>query len=187
MLVRHASTAAVRAAAFGADEPLDEAGRVAAGRLARRLPRAGEVLVAPTRRARETAECAGLTVSAEEPALLECDFGSWSGRTLSEVAESDPEGVRAWLAEPDSAPHGGETLTALLARVAAWLDGQAGRERTAIAITHGGVVKAAVVGALGAPPAAFWRIDVAPGAITELHAHDGRWTVARVNDRGAER
>ena len=38
LLVRHASTAAVRAAAFGADEPLDAAGRAAAARLAARLP-----------------------------------------------------------------------------------------------------------------------------------------------------
>jgi hypothetical protein len=37
------------------------------------------------------------------------------------------------------------------------------------------------VHALGAPPAAFWRVDVTPLGLTELHAHDGRWTVARVN------
>jgi hypothetical protein len=46
-------------------------------------------------------------------------------------------------------------------------------------------VKAAVVAALDAPAPAFWRIDVAPLSITELHAHDGRWTVTRVTDRGA--
>ena len=45
------------------------------------------------------------------------------------------------------------------------------------------MVKAAVVAALDAPPSAFWRVDVSPLAITELHAHDGRWTVTRVNDR----
>jgi len=27
----------------------------------------------------------------------------------------------------------------------------------------------------------LWRVDVTPLALTELHAHDGRWTVARVN------
>ena len=54
LLVRHASTAAVRAAAFGADEPLDERGRAAAAELPARLPR-GELLVSPLRRARETA------------------------------------------------------------------------------------------------------------------------------------
>jgi broad specificity phosphatase PhoE len=50
-----------------------------------------------------------------------------------------------------------------------------------VAITHGGVVKAAVVHALGAPIEAFWRIDASPLAVTELHAHNGRWTVTRTN------
>jgi broad specificity phosphatase PhoE len=185
LLVRHASTDAVRAAAFGADEPLDASGAAAAARL--RLPRAGEVLISPARRARETAACAGLAVSAVEPALAECDFGRWAGLPLRAVAESEPDAVRAWMTDPAAAPHGGESLLAVLGRVAAWLDEQAGQPGTAIAVTHAGVVKAAVVGALAAPPAAFWRIDVAPLSVTELHAHDGRWTVARVNDAAAAR
>ena len=184
LLVRHASTDAVRAAAFGADEPLDEAGRASAARLRERLPsHIDEVVVSPTRRARETAELAGLQVSGEDPALSECDFGRWTGRTLKDLADEDPQAVQAWMTEPDAAPHGGECLTEMLARVRAWLAGQAAADRTAVAITHAGVVKAALVDVLEAPPAAFWRIDVSPVAITELHAHDGRWTVTRVNDR----
>jgi broad specificity phosphatase PhoE len=183
LLVRHASTDAVRAAAFGADEPLDVSGRVAAVQLAARLSRADEVLVSAARRAQETAEHAGLVATGEAPG--ECDFGRWAGRTLRELADEDPDAVRAWMTDPDASPHGGESLTALLRRVRAWLAEQAEGDRTAIAITHAGVVKAAVVAALDAPPLAFWRIDVAPTSITELHAHDGRWTVTRVNDRGA--
>ena len=85
------------------------------------------------------------------------------------------------MRDPDAAPHGGESLRAFAERVAGWLDEQALCEGAAAAITHGGVVKAAVVHALGAPLRAFWRIDAAPLALTELHAHDGRWTVRRVN------
>lgn len=180
LLVRHASTAAVRAAAFGADEVLDEAGHAGAARLAARLPR-GDVLISPARRAAQTA--AGLDVTRVEPALAECDFGDWAGRPLAELASAEPEAVHAWMTDPDAAPHGGESLTALLARVRGWMESEAAADGTAIAITHGGVVKAAVVIALDAPPSAFWRIDVSPLSITELHAHDGRWTVTRVNDR----
>ena len=144
LLVRHASTDAVRAAAFGADEPLDAQGREAAARL--RLPQ-GEVWVSPALRARETAACAGLTVTGVEPALAECDFGAWAGRRLSELGE---DALREWMTDPAAAP-------------------------------HGGVVKAAVIEALSAPPEAFWRVDVAPLSVTELHAHDGSWTVTRVN------
>jgi broad specificity phosphatase PhoE len=181
LLVRHASTQAVRSAAFGSDEPLDPRGREAAARL--RLPRVDEVLVSPALRARETAGCAGLTASGDAPG--ECDFGRWAGLSLREVAEREPDAVRKWMTDPDAAPHGGETLRALLERVRSWLSVQATLGGSAIAITHGGVIKACVVSALAAPPAAFWQIDVAPLAITELHAHDGRWTVTRVNDRGA--
>jgi broad specificity phosphatase PhoE len=154
LLVRHASTEAVRSAAFGSDEPLDSRGREAASRL--RLPRVDEVLVSPALRARETAACAGLVPSGEAPA--ECEFGRWAGLTLRELAEREPDAVREWMTEPDAAQDG-----------------------SAVAITHGGVIKACVVDALRAPAEAFWRVDVAPLATTELHAHDGRWTVTRVN------
>jgi broad specificity phosphatase PhoE len=180
LLVRHAPTRATRATAYPLDEPLDDAGRRAAGALRRALPRRCEVLSSPAMRCRETAEVAGLAPELDE-ALAECDFGAWMGRRLADVGPD----ARTWMVDPDAAPHGGETLRAFAARVAAWLDAQAEREGVAVAITHGGVVKAAVVHALDAPLRAFWQIDAAPLSLTELHAHDGRWTVARLNQRVA--
>lgn len=179
LLIRHASTDAVRRAAFPVDESLDAAGPEAAGGLAGRLGR-GEALCSPARRARETARAAALDAEVV-PELGECDFGTWAGRTLAEIHEKDPAGAHAWMTDPQARPHGGESLADLLARVGAWLDAQAQQDGRAIAITHGGVVKAAVVHALGAPAAAFWRVDVAPLAVTELHAHDGGWTLRRIN------
>jgi broad specificity phosphatase PhoE len=181
LLVRHAATAATRAAGFPADEPLDARGRAEAARLAGVLPARREALSSPALRCRETAQAAGLAEPAIEPALVECDFGTWAGRTLADVHAAEPDASRAWMEDPDACPHGGESLTAFADRVAGWLERQATADGCAVAITHGGVVKAAVVRALGAPLTAFWRIDVAPLAITELHAHDGRWTVTRVN------
>jgi len=173
LLVRHASTEAVRSAAFGADEPLDSRGREAAARL--RLPRVDEVLVSPALRARETASCAGLVPTGEAPA--ECDFGRWAGLSLREVGEREPDAVRAWMTDPDAAPHGGESLSELLARVADWLAEQAALSGSAVAITHGGVIKACVVTALAAPAPAFWRVDVAPLTVTDLRGGPRRWTV----------
>ena len=178
LLIRHASTTAVRRAAFPVDEPLDDAGHSAARALAGRLGR-GDALCGPALRARETAAAAALH-PAVELALDECDFGSWAGRTLAQVHEEDPQGAAAWMTDPHARPHGGETLADLLERVGRWLDRQARAGGRAIAVTHAGVVKAAVVHALGAPPAAFWQVDVAPLALTELHAHDGRWTLTRL-------
>jgi len=181
LLVRHAATAATRAAAFPADEPLDERGRTAAVQLAAALPSRRQALSSPALRCRQTAAAAGIEAPALEPDLVECDFGAWAGRPFAEVHAAEPEAAAAWMTDPDARPHGGESLTTFSQRVGSWLDAQAAHDGCAVAITHGGVVKAALVRALGAPLAAFWRIDVAPLAVTELHAHDGRWTITRVN------
>jgi broad specificity phosphatase PhoE len=179
LLVRHAPTAATRGYAFPADEPLDDRAAAAARELS--VPARAEVVCSPSERCVATAEAAGLTVGALEPAIAECDFGSWAGRRLEELVAERPDETRRWMTDPDCAPHGGESLRAFCARVDAWLDGQAARDGTCVAITHGGVVKAAVVHALGAPVEAFWRVDCAPLSTTELRAHDGRWTLRGVN------
>jgi len=177
LLVRHAPTRATRATAFPLDEPLDDAGRLAATALAAALPARCELLSSPAVPCRETAEAAGLSPDLDG-ALVECDFGRWAGARLADL---DEEGARSWILDPDAAPHGGETLRAFAGRVGRWLDAQSGREGVTAAITHGGVVKAAVVHALRAPLQAFWQIDAAPLSVTELHATNGRWTVTRLN------
>lgn len=176
LLVRHAATGATRDFAFPADEPLDARGRNEAAQLS--VPRGYGVISSPALRCAQTAQAAGLTVDRVEPALAESNFGTWAGRTLSKVADDD---MAAWMADPDATPHGGESLRAFARRVGDWLDGEAIAEGADAVITHGGVIKAAVVHALGAPLEAFWRVDVAPLSKSEMHAHDGRWTVARFN------
>jgi broad specificity phosphatase PhoE len=178
VLIRHAPTAATRAFAFPVDEEPDERGLEAAAGLRLSVPTGHEVLSSPSRRCLATASAAQLGDPVVDPLLAECDFGSWAGRTLDGLPEGD---VAAWMTDPDSRPHGGESQRSFCGRVAGWLDGQAGLDGSAVAITHGGVVKAAVVHALGAPIEAFWRVDATPLAVTELHAHDGRWTVSKVN------
>jgi broad specificity phosphatase PhoE len=187
-LVRHAPTPATRRFAFPADEPLDQPGRIAAVRFGALAPAHDETLTSPAVRCRQTVEAAGLASGPEGhvvgsivPDLAECDFGAWAGRTLAEISDADADAVAAWMTDPLADPHGGESLAAFAARVGGWLEREAARDGSAIAITHGGVVKAAVVHALGAPLDAFWRIDASPLAITELHSRDGHWTLARVN------
>ena len=180
LLVRHAPTSATRASAFPADEQLDGTGREQARALAEALPRRAEVITSPARRCRQTAEAAGFAPRVED-AIAACDFGSWAGRTLSDVNDDDPQAVRAWMLDPAACPHGGESLAVFAARISRWLDAQAELEGRIVAITHGEVVKAAVVHALSAPLLAFWRIDASPLAVTELQVHHGHWTVARLN------
>lgn len=179
-LVRHAPSDATRRSAFPLDEPLDARGLDEARALAPRLERSDVAWTGPATRARQTAEALGLD-AAVAPQLDECDFGAWRGRTLAELDTEDPVAVAAWIEDPAAAPHGGESLLALLDRVRGWLDAHAGDGARVVAVTHAGVIRAALVCALDAPPEAFWRFDVAPLSRTVLHAHDGRWTVRGVN------
>ena len=179
-LIRHAPSAATRRSAFPLDEPPDARGLDEARGLASRLGRFDAAWSGPARRARQTAEALGLDPTVA-PELDECDFGTWRGRTLAELHAEDPAAVAAWMEDPAAAPHGGESLLALLERVGGWLSARVGDGERVVAVTHAGVIRAAVVCALDAPPLAFWRLDVAPLSRTVLHAHDGRWTVRGVN------
>ncbi len=176
-LVTHAPTAATRSASFPADDDLDDHG-LRKARAAAPPGAAARCLASPAVAARRTAEAMELTAQAE-PALRDIDYGRWSGRTLDAVAAEDSEGVARWMADPAAAPHGGESLDALMRRVAAWADAcVAGRT---LVITHVSVVRAAVVHLLDAPPRAFWRLDVAPLSVTRLHRSGGRWTLRAFN------
>jgi len=176
-LVAHAASPATSAARFPDDEGLKPAAAAALAGLRVRLPSYGWVLRSPSRAAHETTAALGLEDSVE-PALRDCDYGRWRGLAAKDVAAREPEGFAAWLGDPAAAPHGGESLAALILRVSAWLTDMSAHNRSTLAVTHASVVRAAIVTALGAPPSAFWRIDVPPLWRARLSGRDGRWNLA---------
>ncbi|MEU2873381.1 histidine phosphatase family protein [Streptomyces olivoreticuli] len=174
MLLSPAAGPAQRVARFDEDTPPDEAGLRRARAAAGALPSAASALTAPSGRCRAT--CAALGLEARPvPELRGPDMGRWRGLTLDEAVAAEPAGVTAWLTEPEAAPHGGESVASLVARVGAWLD--ALPEGRVLAVTEPGVVRAAVVHALGLAPEVFWRLDVAPLSLTELSGRSGRWNL----------
>ncbi|WP_103379999.1 histidine phosphatase family protein [Pseudonocardia dioxanivorans] len=180
-LVTHASTAATAAAAFAADEPLEPRGAAAAGAARGALSRVTAAMCSPAQACVATAAALGL---AARPADVwrDWDLGRWRGSTLDEVAAAEPAAVGTWLADPDAAPHDGESLTALAARVAATLADPGlvpaeGRAAHLVVVTHAAVVRAVVLAVLGAPATGFWRLDAAPLTATVLRGVPGRWTV----------
>ncbi len=176
VLLGHAATAAVRTAAFPADEPLDARGRTDATTLAGRLRRVDDVRRGPSARCRETAELIGVGPAVVEPDLAGPDHGRWTGRSLAEVVTAEPDGVRAWTADPDARPHGGESLTDLTVRVGRWMDGLVrGAGDVLLAVVDPPVLRAAVVHATGAGSAALWRVDVAPLTLLTITAGPGGW------------
>ncbi|WP_433318741.1 histidine phosphatase family protein [Micromonospora sp. CA-269861] len=181
-LVAHGHTTALRRARFGGtDDGLDEGGLRAALAQARADPdRRGHLgvsdtcLSSPAAAARQTATAFGLLPTIET-ALADCDYGDWSGRSLEEIAGSQPQSLRDWLSAPDSAPHGGESVTAVRDRVGSWLDEQRGAGRRVVAVTHPLVIRIAVVHALGLPTATYRQVDVEPLAIVRLTSQGTRW------------
>jgi len=173
-LICHGATAATRSGAFPADEPLEERALAHAATLQPMIRRVDRAWTGPALRARQTAAALGLD-AVEDLALRDIDSGRWAGRRLEEVQAEEPDAVIAWLADPDAAPHGGETLSALLGRAAAWLDARAGEGGPGIAITHASVIRAAILHALAAPVSSFWRLDIAPLSLVELSYDGRRW------------
>jgi broad specificity phosphatase PhoE len=102
------------------------------------------------------------------------DLGSWTGRSWAEID------LASWRADPSYAEHGGESLEALMERVSGLLRAWQGRAGRLAAVTHGAVIKCAVVQVLRAPIDAVWDLDVAHASLTELHFTGSAWRVTRV-------
>jgi broad specificity phosphatase PhoE len=175
LLVRHASTRALRRACFAPEDALDARGREEASALRAELRRDAQFLVGPCLAAFQTASLAGCAPLVVEQALADCNYGRWSARALDEVRREEPDAVEAWLMDPDATPHGGESMRALIARIGAWLDEQATREGTVVAVTAGAVVRAAVVRALDAENIAVEHLQLhAPSLDDVFLAKTGR-------------
>jgi broad specificity phosphatase PhoE len=179
-LVAHGATSATRGAAFPHDEPLEDRAIHHATLLARRLGHADRVLTGPALRTRQTAEVLGLRAEVDEE-LRDCDFGRWPGLRLADLAVAEPDGLARWLSDPEFAAHGGESISEVSRRVAAWLDRQASSAAgRMIAVTHPAVIRTAILHAITAPASSFWRIDVTPLSCTDIIAERGRWTLRSI-------
>jgi broad specificity phosphatase PhoE len=173
------ATSALRRAMFPEDEAL-EAPAVAKAEAARGvLRRVDRAFTSPALRARQTAEALGLAATAD-PALGDCDFGRWRGRSLADIEAAEPDAVAAWLGDPAAAPHGGESVLDLQRRIAAWLAAQETASGHTVAVTHPALIRAAIAHVLAADARSFWRIDVEPLSQTRLQWNNGVWTLRRL-------
>ncbi|MFG3656310.1 histidine phosphatase family protein [Streptomyces sp. NPDC047706] len=165
---------------FEDDRPLDQAGWDEVQRVARDLvPLAAAELryCSPTPRSRSTGDALGYAPLAQL-ALRDCDMGRWRGLTLGEAMAREPEAVDAWLADPRSTPHGGESLLTFIARVGHWLDTRPVEDGGRIvAVAEPSVIRAALVYALKVPPSTYWSIDVCSLSTTTVTGRAGRWSL----------
>lgn len=170
-LICHARTVAQKLSRFPTNEPVEMDWQSAKG--SRRLAFKGtpRLLCGPELRTRQTAGLFGDEVEVVA-ALSDCDFGQWSGARIDELQMSHPEALQAWLDDPTSAPHGGESVAQLGQRVAQWLQTLEATPGHVVAITHPFVIRAALTQVLQG--AAFNQIDVEPLSAIELR-FTGRW------------
>ncbi|MET0949791.1 MAG: histidine phosphatase family protein [Pseudomonas sp.] len=180
-LMCHARTVAQKLARFPTDEPVELDWQSARGSLCSLLKGTKRLVSGPELRARQTAALFGADVEIVE-ALRDCDFGCWSGAQIDELQKSEPELLRAWLDDPQSAPHGGESVVQLGERVGAWLSTLETAPGHIVAITHPFVIRAALTQVLQSP--AFNLIDVEPLSAIELR-FNGRWRL-RLSGTGLE-
>ncbi len=179
-VLRHGATEATLARRFagagGADHALSDLGRgQAAAAAAEIVARGGAdaLVCSPMLRARETAEVVAAATGLAPvvvDGLRECAFGEWDGLTFAEVMSRWPDLMSAWLADPEVAPPGGESLRQLYDRVGAALDGlraayPGGR---VVAVGHVGTARALTARALVTPLLSMNRMELLPASLTTL-------------------
>lgn len=120
------------------------------------------VLCSPRRRARMTAELAGLRIDAVAPDLAEWDYGRYEGLTLAEIRESDPD----WLVWTHGCP-GGESVAQIADRADRVLAMalRLVRSRDIVLVGHGHFSRALTARWLQLPVSAGIRFRMDPASI----------------------
>lgn len=180
VLVRHGEVDANRQYQYlgRRDDQLNETGLGQADSLAVALTDVAfdAVLSSPLQRAwvtaRRLAQPAELGVSTDDR-LIELDFGSWEGRSRSDVVKTSPKAlaeVEGWEADPSRSTPGGESLLELQGRVVDLAD-ELARERagaTVVVVSHMGPIKALLCSALGVPLTSSGRIFLDPATVSVI-------------------
>ena len=156
--VRHAPVVKRDGHVPPADPPI-QTGDYALDRLTRLLPNQAAWHVSPLLRARQTADLLAQSCTpssrVEDAALAEMDFGDWQDQPVATVWDAVSGGpLHNWsFVTPDTEPPGGESFAATSARVAGWMDSQTACFSTTprVVVCHGGVMRAVLAAALGAP------------------------------------
>lgn len=202
ILVRHGRTAAnadgiLAGRTRGVD--LDAVGREQADRVASRLaplPLA-TIVTSPLERTAQTARAIAKAQETSVPVrrdkgLLECDYGSWTGQRLKDLAkqplwkvvQSQPGAVTFPDGESmiDMQHRAVSSVRTIDAEVAA----EHGDDACWVAVGHGDVIKSVLADALGMHLDTFQRLTVHPASVSVLRYSAVRPTVLYVNDGGSD-
>jgi broad specificity phosphatase PhoE len=168
-LVRHGRTAsnAGRRLLGREDVPLDELGRRQADELGKVqfLRCAERVVASPLSRALETANRLGPPVAIDER-WIELDYGVFDGKRLSDA----PDLWKNWSVDLSYVPEGGESISAMSARVRKACEDlwEEAVSADIVVVSHVSPIKAAVAWAIGAGDETSWRMFVDVASVTTI-------------------
>jgi broad specificity phosphatase PhoE len=141
----------------------------------------------PLQRTRESAEIVaarlGLPIAFRDE-LIELDFGEWTGATFDQI-RTDPRWI-PWNTRRSLATiPGGESMREVQRRVVEALLDIADNhpDQAVLVVSHGDVIRAALVFALGMPLDFYGRIEVAQGSISTVRLDQGGIRVLAINER----
>ncbi len=170
---------------------MDETGVEQVRRLAERVRAVplSRVVSSPLERCVQTARQLG-EIDMLDERLQECDYGDWTGRSLSELRR-----LKLWKVvqeHPSGAIFpGGESLREMQARAVAAVREhdarvleEAGPTAVWAAISHGDIIKSVVADALGMHLDQFQRVVADPASVTAISYTERRPFVLRLNDTG---
>jgi probable phosphomutase (TIGR03848 family) len=202
ILVRHGRTTANASGLLAGRTPgveLDQVGRDQAAATGDRLavvPLVG-VVSSPLERCRQTAQSildrqTGTPHAPVDDELTECDYGSWQGRTLGDLAKE-----KLWAtvqSQPSAVTFpGGESMAAMQARAVAAIrrhdaafEAEHGPGAVWVAVSHGDIIKSVLADALGMHLDMFQRINVGPASVSIVNYGPGRPTVLASNTDGGD-
>jgi ribonuclease H / adenosylcobalamin/alpha-ribazole phosphatase len=191
ILVRHADTPGTVERRFtgSTDVPLTDEGVTHARELAKRLRtvRIDALHVSPLLRCRQTAEpiteITGRKATITDD-LRECDFGVLENLSIQEAMEQHGDKLADWFGGEDRCPPDGETWNQVGERLQTWFDAGAERykDRTVLAVTHGGPILTLVRKITGAPYPAMGVFEVDPASVTVIQLRGGTWRLRLFND-----
>lgn len=119
----------------------------------------------------------------ELDALNEVDFGEWTGLTFDELSRR-PAWARFNAARASADVPGGERAADVQRRIVAALDDLQARHEGAViaAVSHGDVIRAAVLHAAGASLDLWHRFEVSPASISVIAYAAGSPRLLGVNE-----
>ena len=191
--VRHGQTATTGSVLPGRAAGLDlaDSGRAQADRAAARLgPMTGitAVYASPLERTRQTAapiaKALGQRVRISK-GLLECEFGEWTGRKLSDLRKL-PEWSAVQNAPSTFRFPGGESFTEMQTRICGEIERLVALHpgEQIVCVSHADPIKAAVAQAQGTHLDLFQRVVISPCSITPILYGAGTPIVLAVNSTG---